>query len=142
MSVCLGREWRAYHIRRERSVYSPKSSTVSFSSEIQGKPGFHLQKQQPQQGSSLSINRLVITRYDQEAEVSSKKHDLALCSHQNKINDVDEAVEPGSHQFCCFNPALCRWTCTGAPHGEERTPRGKLPLHLFAERKGTLYSKP
>lgn len=42
VSVCLGREWWAYHIRRKRSVYSPKSYTVSFSSGIQGRPGFHL----------------------------------------------------------------------------------------------------
>lgn len=35
--VCLGREWGAYHIRRKRGVYSPKSYTVSFSSGIQVK---------------------------------------------------------------------------------------------------------
>lgn len=42
VSVCLGREWWAYRIRSKRSAYSSKSYTVSFSSGIQGKPGFHL----------------------------------------------------------------------------------------------------
>lgn len=80
VSARLGREWRAYRIRRKRCVYSRKLYTVSFSPGTQGRPGFHSecscqeQQQLPnscvQQRSSLFINRLLITRRAGETSVT------------------------------------------------------------------------